>query len=136
MKPIVGLFIAVALCAGCKSAQPVYDPFLGPTTVPPPGTAVPPPGQPYYGAPPTAAPTMAAPPPGASTGLRIKGSAPKSSAVGTDEGGVANATYADRDSPIRHARMPIRSNFLANIAIFPPFTRYRNVYGSNDRRRC
>jgi hypothetical protein len=67
MKRIVGLIIAVALCAGCRSSQPVYDPFLGPTTVPPPGTATPPPGQPYYGAPPTAAPTMAAPPPGSST---------------------------------------------------------------------
>jgi len=71
MKRIVGLMIVAALCAGCRSSQPVYDPFLGSTTVPPPGTATPPPGQPYYGSP-AGAPVMApppatAPPPGATT---------------------------------------------------------------------
>jgi hypothetical protein len=67
MKRIVRELLALALCAGCRSSQPVSDPFLGPTTVPPPGTAVPPPGQPYYGTPagaPTAVPTPAALPPG------------------------------------------------------------------------
>ncbi len=68
MKRISGLLVGAALCAGCRSAQPVSDPFLGPTVVPPPATATPPPGQPYYGSPAgtyppsTTAPPMTSPP--------------------------------------------------------------------------
>src|ERR1700719_416837 len=70
MKRILSLAMVVLLCAGCQSPAPVYDPFLGRTTVQPPGTALPPAIQPYYGAragtitpqivtpPPTAAPVM------------------------------------------------------------------------------
>ena len=47
---------ALALATGCRGPSQVYDPFLGRTTVDPPGTASPPPGQPYYGAPPVTAP--------------------------------------------------------------------------------
>ena len=47
---------ALALATGCRGPSQVYDPFLGHTTVDPPGTASPPPGQPYYGAPPVTAP--------------------------------------------------------------------------------
>lgn len=43
------LLLALAL-TGCKTAQPKMDPFLGPTTVPPPGTAFNSPAatDPYY----------------------------------------------------------------------------------------
>ena len=51
------LIVSVLLVAGCNSPPSSYDPFLGRTTVPPPGTMqTPPPGtvQPYYqGSPPT-----------------------------------------------------------------------------------
>ncbi len=69
MKRILGLPMMVLLCAGCRSPAPAYDPFLGRTTVEPPGTALPPPGQPYYGAPAGAAntPPLVTPPPGAAS---------------------------------------------------------------------
>ena len=62
MKRILGVAAAMALAIGCRGPSQVYDPFLGRTTVDPPGTATPPPGQPYYGAPPATAPTMRSPP--------------------------------------------------------------------------
>ena len=52
---------ALALATGCRGPSQVYDPFLGRTTVDPPGTASPPPGQPYYGDPPVTAPATPVP---------------------------------------------------------------------------
>ena len=46
--------------AGCQSAQRAYDPFLGRTTVPPPGTMAPMQVQPYYGG--SAPANLSAPP--------------------------------------------------------------------------
>ncbi len=69
MSRLLGVVIVAAMCAGCRSSAPVYDPFMGRTTVPPPGTAVVQPGQPYYSAPPagaTTSPPLITPPPGAS----------------------------------------------------------------------
>ena len=69
MSRLLGVVIVAALCMGCRSSAPVYDPFMGRTTVPPPGTAVVQPGQPYYAAPPagaTTGPPLISPPPGAS----------------------------------------------------------------------
>ena len=66
MKRMFALVASAALLAGCQSPQPAYNPFSGPTVVPPPGTAVPPPGQPYYGSPagaPLLPPTTNVPPP-------------------------------------------------------------------------
>ena len=69
MKRILSLAMVVLLCAGCQSPAPVYDPFLGRTTVQPPGTALPPPGQPYYGAPAgTITAPIVTPPPNAAAG--------------------------------------------------------------------
>src|SRR5215831_4219647 len=65
MKRLIGLMIAAALCTGCRSSAPPFDPFLGRTTVPPPGTAVPTAAPPYYSTTPTTVaptPTLAAPP--------------------------------------------------------------------------
>jgi hypothetical protein len=60
--------IVVAVCAGCRNAPPVADPFLGQQTITPPSTAVLAPAAsvapPYYGAttsPPTSA-TIVSPP--------------------------------------------------------------------------
>ena len=58
---------ALALATGCRGPSQVYDPFLGRTTVDPPGTASPPPGQPYYGAPPVTAPPATIAPGAAAT---------------------------------------------------------------------
>ncbi len=69
MSRLLGVVIVAAMCAGCRSSAPVYDPFMGRTTVPPPGTAVVQPGQPYYSAPAagaTTSPPLITPPPGAS----------------------------------------------------------------------
>ncbi len=68
MIRIACALIVVAMCAGCRSSAPVYDPFLGRTTVEPPGTAAVAPGAPpYYTAPPSSAvgpPIVSPPPPG------------------------------------------------------------------------
>jgi len=77
MKRMFALVAAAALLSGCQSPQPAYNPFNGPTVVPPPGTAVPPPGQPYYGSPagaPLLPPTTNVPPPTNST-IRPQGPA-------------------------------------------------------------
>jgi hypothetical protein len=68
--------IVVAVCAGCRNSPPMTDPFLGRTTVEPPGTAsVAPVAPPYYSSPsappvsppiitqPAGAPIPATPPP-------------------------------------------------------------------------
>src|SRR5262249_46486631 len=70
-RPMTRLWCAlsvVVVCAGCRNAPPVTDPFLGAQTIPPPGTAVlapnAPVAPPYYGAttsPPTSAPIVSSP---------------------------------------------------------------------------
>ncbi len=60
MPRLVGVLILAALCMGCHSPTPVYDPFMGRTTVPPPGTAAPMQSAPYYA--PAPGSTSAAPP--------------------------------------------------------------------------
>lgn len=50
MRWLVSLFLVAAVLAGCNSPGPTYDPFLGRTTIPPPGTGQISPGTavPYY----------------------------------------------------------------------------------------
>ena len=61
MKRSLGAIVAMSLLSGCRSPAPPNDPFLYRSTVPPPGTIVPPAaGTPYYSAP-AAVPGAAAP---------------------------------------------------------------------------
>ena len=59
-RRLITLLAAASIAAGCQSTQPAYDPFLGRTTVPPPGTMSPPVVTPYYGTtpPPVSAPSI------------------------------------------------------------------------------
>ncbi len=113
MSRLLGVVIVAAMCAGCRSSAPVYDPFMGRTTVPPPGTAVVQPGQPYYSAPPagaTTSPPLITPPPGASATPPAVNSGLSSSFTPNVSPVSANGSCADgngnacfRDGPRRDA---------------------------------
>jgi len=103
MKRIFALVAAAALLAGCQSPQPAYNPFSGPTVVPPPGTAVPPPGQPYYGSPagaPLLPPSTNVPPPTSST---IRPGAPNFAPV---PAGGMSSSFTPNVSPQPPAAFP------------------------------
>lgn len=61
MLRVIGFLFVVGMIAGCRSQAPVYDPFLGSTTIAPPGTATQPSLPPYYTPAPGSAPTNMAP---------------------------------------------------------------------------
>ncbi len=74
----LGLLLAVVACTGCQTSSPtspVVNPFLGRSTVPPPGTNAPPPvSAPYYGGgqmtPPTVSGGAPLTPPGSNYGFQ------------------------------------------------------------------
>jgi hypothetical protein len=132
MKRILGLASAVVLCAACRSPAPMNDPFLGRTTVEPPGTALPPPGQPYYGAPPGAAttPPMMAPPPYTSPTMpRTIGPANFSPAP-AGPGGLSSS-FSPNVSPIAgtSSTPTLLPNGSAQPAVTPVSTKPRPTYG-------
>jgi hypothetical protein len=140
MKRMLGLITALALCAGCRSSQPVYDPFLGPTTVPPPGTATPTTAAPYYGpagapvyAPPatTTAPGVA-PPPGATAPVVPRGAVPMNFAP-APAGGMSS--FTPNVSPLqptpapRLQPTPAMPGSSSPVAGMPASSAVRPVYG-------
>ena len=120
MKRILGVAAAMALAIGCRGPSQVYDPFLGRTTVDPPGTATPPPGQPYYGAPPATAPTMAPPPGAAATPVPRYGS-PNFSPTPAGGAGLSSSFTPNVSSPAQ-----ITPAAAAGRAAAPPFTPVSN----------
>jgi hypothetical protein len=102
MKRIEPLAIVVLLCAGCRSPSPAYDPFMGRQTIPPPGTAVPPPGQPYYGAPPAVSTGSQILPP---TGAVSPSNGPTNFAP-NPAGGNGFSSFSPNVSPVNPASAP------------------------------
>lgn len=130
MKRMFALIAAAALLAGCQSPQPAYNPFSGPTVVPPPGTASPPPGQPYYGSPPGAPllpPTTNVPPPTSST---IRPGAPNFAPV---PAGGMSSSFTPNVSPQPPAAFPAPASaapITSNPAPIPGVTaQTRPAYG-------
>jgi hypothetical protein len=130
MKRMFAFVAAAALSAGCQSPQPAYNPFNGPTVVPPPGTATPPPGQPYYGSPPGAPllpPTTNVPPPTSST---IRPGAPNFAPV--PAGGMSSSftPNVSGQSPAPFAAPASAAPISASLAPVPGATaQSRPVYG-------
>src|SRR3954452_25207390 len=103
MKRIMSFVIGVSLCAGCKSSSPAYDPFLGRQTIPPPGTATPPPGQPYYGSPPAVSPGAQVAPP---TGGTLSPPMTPTNFAPTPAGGNGFSSFSPNVSPQNPSAMP------------------------------
>jgi hypothetical protein len=103
MKRIASLVIGVLLCAGCKSSSPAYDPFLGRQTIPPPGTATPPPGQPYYGSPPSVSTGAPIAPP---TGGTLPAPTGPTNFAPTPAGGNGFSSLSPNVSPVMPSTTP------------------------------
>ncbi len=121
MKRILGVAAAMALAIGCRGPSQVYDPFLGRTTVDPPGTATPPPGQPYYGVPPATAPTLAQPPGAAATPMPRYGS-PNFSPTPAGGAGLSSSFAPNVSSPTQLTPASASGNTAA-----PPLTPVSNT---------
>ncbi|HEY2826116.1 MAG TPA: hypothetical protein VGJ04_00830, partial [Pirellulales bacterium] len=131
MKRILGMAAAMALCIGCRGPSQVYDPFLGRTTVDPPGTATPPPAQQYYGAPgvttPTAPPVVL-PPQGTGAAPVPRVGSPYFSPAPAGGGGLTSSFTPNVSTPQpTPAAAPGRTNPLP---ITPVSNSPRPVYAS------
>lgn len=129
MKRIFSLALTAMLCAGCRSPAPVYDPFLGRTTVEPPGTALPPPGQPYYGAPAgaTIAPPLVTPPTTISPTVPAPVGPSNFTPAPAGSGGLSS--FAPNVSPTSPGALPSGPATSSSPQVTPVSNKPRPIYG-------